>query len=183
MPIPINDAAFEYLLARAGLTLTDAEKAELKSGLCRHRRDGRTRAQAARPHGRAGADLRLRRGGSVMSRRDPDDRRGRPADRRKAALAGRADPRLPRPRACARRPAARLCPSDRGARAGRGARRRGGDHGAAARRGRCTASRSASRTSSTPRASRRPASRSCCRTTFPTPTPPAPRGSPPPARC
>ena len=31
MPIPINDAAFEYLLARAGLTLTDAEKAELKT--------------------------------------------------------------------------------------------------------------------------------------------------------
>ena len=31
MPIPINDAAFEYLLSRAGLTLTDAEKAELKT--------------------------------------------------------------------------------------------------------------------------------------------------------
>ena len=31
MPIPINDAAFEYLLARAGLTPTDAEKAELKA--------------------------------------------------------------------------------------------------------------------------------------------------------
>ena len=31
MPVPINDAAFEYLLARAGLTLTDAEKAELKT--------------------------------------------------------------------------------------------------------------------------------------------------------
>jgi hypothetical protein len=31
MPTPINDAAFEYLLARAGLTLTDAEKAELKT--------------------------------------------------------------------------------------------------------------------------------------------------------
>jgi hypothetical protein len=35
MPIPINDAAFEYLLARAGLTLTDAEKAELKT-VCDH---------------------------------------------------------------------------------------------------------------------------------------------------
>jgi hypothetical protein len=31
MPIPINDAALEYLLARAGLTLSDAEKAELKT--------------------------------------------------------------------------------------------------------------------------------------------------------
>jgi hypothetical protein len=31
MAIPINDAAFEYLLARAGLTLTEAEKAELKA--------------------------------------------------------------------------------------------------------------------------------------------------------
>jgi hypothetical protein len=31
MSIPINDAAFEYLLARAGLTLSDAEKAELKT--------------------------------------------------------------------------------------------------------------------------------------------------------
>jgi hypothetical protein len=30
MPVPIDDAAFEYLLARAGLTLTDAEKVELK---------------------------------------------------------------------------------------------------------------------------------------------------------
>ena len=31
MPIQINDSAFEYLLARAGLTLTDAETAELRS--------------------------------------------------------------------------------------------------------------------------------------------------------
>jgi len=31
MPIPIDESAFGYLLARAGLTLTDAEKAELKS--------------------------------------------------------------------------------------------------------------------------------------------------------
>jgi hypothetical protein len=31
MPVPINDAAFEYLLARAGLILSDAEKAELKT--------------------------------------------------------------------------------------------------------------------------------------------------------
>ena len=31
MPIPINDGAFEYLLARAGLSLTDAEKMELKA--------------------------------------------------------------------------------------------------------------------------------------------------------
>jgi plasmid stabilization system protein ParE len=29
MPIPINDNAFEYLLARAGLSPTDAERAEL----------------------------------------------------------------------------------------------------------------------------------------------------------
>lgn len=31
MPIPINDGAFAYLLARAGLTLTNAEKDELKT--------------------------------------------------------------------------------------------------------------------------------------------------------
>ena len=31
MPVPINDDAFAYLLARAGLTLSDAEKAELKT--------------------------------------------------------------------------------------------------------------------------------------------------------
>jgi hypothetical protein len=31
MATPINDAAFEYLLARAGLTLTEAEKTELKT--------------------------------------------------------------------------------------------------------------------------------------------------------
>jgi len=31
MPVAINDDAFAYLLARAGLTLTDAEKAELKT--------------------------------------------------------------------------------------------------------------------------------------------------------
>ena len=29
--MPIDDAAFAYLLARAGLTLTEAEKAELKT--------------------------------------------------------------------------------------------------------------------------------------------------------
>jgi hypothetical protein len=31
MPPQITDEAFEYLLARAGLGLTDAEKAELKT--------------------------------------------------------------------------------------------------------------------------------------------------------
>lgn len=31
MPTPITDDAFEYLLARAGLSLSDAEKAELRS--------------------------------------------------------------------------------------------------------------------------------------------------------
>ncbi|MGE0258387.1 MAG: hypothetical protein AB7T18_06490 [Alphaproteobacteria bacterium] len=30
MPVTINDDAFAYLLARAGLTVTDAEKAELR---------------------------------------------------------------------------------------------------------------------------------------------------------
>ena len=31
MPTPINDDAFEYLIARAGLSLSDAEKAELRA--------------------------------------------------------------------------------------------------------------------------------------------------------
>ena len=31
MPTQITDDAFEYLLARAGLTLTDAEKTELRT--------------------------------------------------------------------------------------------------------------------------------------------------------
>ena len=31
MPIPITDEAFDYLIARAGLTLTDPEKAELRT--------------------------------------------------------------------------------------------------------------------------------------------------------
>ena len=31
MPSEINDAALDYLLARAGLSLTDAQKAELKT--------------------------------------------------------------------------------------------------------------------------------------------------------
>ena len=31
MPIPITDDAFAYLLARAGLNLTETEKAELKA--------------------------------------------------------------------------------------------------------------------------------------------------------
>jgi len=31
MPTPITDDAFEYLIARAGLTLTAAEKAELNA--------------------------------------------------------------------------------------------------------------------------------------------------------
>ena len=33
MPSPITDQAFEYLIARAGLSLSDAEKAELR-GVC-----------------------------------------------------------------------------------------------------------------------------------------------------
>jgi len=33
MPSPMTDEAFEYLLARAGITLSAAEKAELK-GAC-----------------------------------------------------------------------------------------------------------------------------------------------------
>jgi hypothetical protein len=31
MPIPITDEAFEFLLARAGLTPTEAEKADLRT--------------------------------------------------------------------------------------------------------------------------------------------------------
>ena len=31
MPIPITDQAVDFLLARAGLTLTDAEKADLRT--------------------------------------------------------------------------------------------------------------------------------------------------------
>ena len=31
MPTPITDQAFDFLLARAGLTLTDAEKADLRT--------------------------------------------------------------------------------------------------------------------------------------------------------
>ena len=31
MPSDINDAALDYLLARAGLSLTEAQKAEMKS--------------------------------------------------------------------------------------------------------------------------------------------------------
>lgn len=31
MPTPITDQAFEFLLARAGLTPTDAEKADLRA--------------------------------------------------------------------------------------------------------------------------------------------------------
>jgi hypothetical protein len=31
MPTPITDEAFEFLLARAGLTPTDAEKADLRT--------------------------------------------------------------------------------------------------------------------------------------------------------
>ena len=33
MPIPITDQVFEFLLARAELTLTDAEKADLRTVL------------------------------------------------------------------------------------------------------------------------------------------------------
>ena len=91
MPTPITDQAFEFLLARAGLTLTDAEKADLRTVV-----DGiaamaeRVRKPRGR-HGRAGADLRLRRGGSGMSAH-PDDRRSGEADRREEAVAGRTDP-------------------------------------------------------------------------------------------
>ena len=47
----------------------------------------------------------------------------------KQPVAGRTDPGLPRPGAPARQPAARLYPLDRGARDGRGPRRRARDHG------------------------------------------------------
>ena len=57
MPSEINDAALDYLLARAGLNLTAEQKAELKTDPCRDRRDGRAGAPAARPDGRAGAHL------------------------------------------------------------------------------------------------------------------------------
>src|SRR5881392_3725861 len=61
MPAEINDEALEYLLARAGLSLSEAQKAELKTvyaGIA---------AMAERAHGRAGARLRLCRGGPPVS--------------------------------------------------------------------------------------------------------------------
>ena len=57
MQSDIDDAALAFLLARAGLHLTDEQKAELKIGLCRHCRNGGAGAQAARPYGRTGACL------------------------------------------------------------------------------------------------------------------------------
>jgi hypothetical protein len=64
MPVPINDAAFEYLLARAGLALSDAEKAELKTvcdGIAamadRVRRPRGRMAEPALTYGFAEADL------------------------------------------------------------------------------------------------------------------------------
>ena len=133
MPTPITDEAFEFLLARAGLTLTDAEKADLRTVVRRHRGDGRAGPKAARHHGRTGADLRLcpeDREGRICDGRDPDDRRGGPADRREGAVAGRVDKGLPRSGPGARQPAARLLSRHRGAGAGRGAGRRDADHGA-----------------------------------------------------
>ena len=64
MPIPINDGAFAYLLARAGLTLTDSEKAELK-GVCdgiaamaeRVRKPRGRMAEPALTYGFSGEDL------------------------------------------------------------------------------------------------------------------------------
>ena len=65
MPITINDGAFAYLLARAGLTLTDAEKAELKTvcdgiaALAERVRKPRGRmAEPALTYGFADEDLR-----------------------------------------------------------------------------------------------------------------------------
>jgi hypothetical protein len=65
MAIPINDAAFEYLLARAGLKLTEAEKAELKvvcdgiAGFAERVRKPRGRmAEPALTYGFAEEDLR-----------------------------------------------------------------------------------------------------------------------------
>ena len=94
MTIPMTDQAFEYLLARAGLTLTDAEKADLRTvveGIAAMAE----RVQSRAAHGRAGADLRLCRGGFVM-RSDPDDCRSGPPDRREGIVAGRTDQGLPR---------------------------------------------------------------------------------------
>ena len=131
-------------------------------------------SKAPRPDGRAGDNLWLCRGGPAMSAADPDHRRSGEADRGEEAVAGRTDPRLPRSRA--QRSTAELhafiylTPSARWPRRGRPKRR----SWRMARRARCTASRSGSRTSSTPKAFRPPASRSSSPTTFPTPTQPAP---------
>ena len=63
MLTPITDEAFEFLLARAGLTPTDVEKADLPDRRRQHRGDGRAGQKTARHHGRTGADLRLCRRG------------------------------------------------------------------------------------------------------------------------
>ena len=93
MPAEIRDEAFEFLLARAGLKLTDEQKAELKAvyaGIAEWRSACASRA-AIWPSRRMSMTLPRR---ISHERRDPDDCRSRPGDRGKAALAGRTDARL-----------------------------------------------------------------------------------------
>ena len=77
MPTPISDDAFAYLLARAGLTLTDAEKAELKTvcdGIAamaeRVRKPRGRMAEPAHTYGFAEEDLCM----TPRSRRSPKPR-------------------------------------------------------------------------------------------------------------
>ena len=95
----------------------------------------------------------------------PHHRRSLAADRRQAAFAGRTHRILPRPDRGARRHAARLPAGDAGARHGRRAGGGGAHHGGPVARASWTASRSRTRTSTTPPASARPRIASCWRTT------------------
>jgi hypothetical protein len=63
MPSEINDAALDYLLARAGLSLTEAQKAELKTvyagiaAMAERVRKPRRMAEPAHAYGFAEEDL------------------------------------------------------------------------------------------------------------------------------
>ena len=140
MAAQISDQALDFLLARAGLDLTPAQKADLKSvfpALAEMaERVRKPRGQWRNPPMSMGLPRRIWVSG--RSRRSPK----RPADRGEEAVAGGTDARLPRPHPCPRQPAARFhsLTEDRAladAKAAEAAIMRDGP------RRRCTASRSA----------------------------------------
>ena len=89
----VSEAEFDVMVKQTGLPLSAEQKADAVRRVLDAGSDDRAREQADAARDRAGAHVHH--GGAVMDR-IPHHRRGREADRGEEAVAGRADPGLPR---------------------------------------------------------------------------------------